>query len=347
MKRNMITGLALACAGAAAYAGLISILPPALRSLSPAAVSDVPTAINHQGVVTVEGVRFTGSGQFKFAIIDTTTGFNLWTNDGSALGQGGAPTSSVGVTITDGVYSVRLGASPMTAISPSLFANGNLKLRIWFDDGTHGTQQLAPDHDLTSVPYAMTVADGAIAPAKLASDVAVVPVGTLCATARSSSPSGWLLCDGSPVSRSVYAALFSAIGTTYGAGDGSTTFNLPDLRGRVPVGVDGAANRLTANDALANSGGEERHTLTSAESGMPAHSHGINDPGHNHAVMVCRDVSPGAGLKTPWSDGGCITGNYSSTKTTGITIQNATAVNASQSHNVMQPYVIVNYIIKF
>lgn len=75
-----------------------------------------------------------------------------------------------------------------------------------------------------------------------------VPTGSMMAYAGSSAPSGWLLCAGQAVSRTTYAALFSAISTAYGAGDGSTTFNLPDLRGRIPAGKDDmngtAANRL-------------------------------------------------------------------------------------------------------
>ena len=97
-------------------------------------------------------------------------------------------------------------------------------------------------------------------------------IGSIVATARSTAPTGWLLCDGAAVSRSTYAALFSAIGTAYGVGNGTTTFNIPDFRGRVPVGVDGAAARLTANDALGNSGGEEKHVLAFGES-QTSHLH--------------------------------------------------------------------------
>src|SRR5688572_13618888 len=83
----------------------------------------------------------------------------------------------------------------------------------------------------------------------------LLPVGTVFPYAGGSAPDGYLLCDGSAVSRTTYAALFTAIGGNYGAGDGSTTFNLPDLRGRVVAGKDdmggSSANRLTdANDGL-------------------------------------------------------------------------------------------------
>ena len=90
--------------------------------------------------------------------------------------------------------------------------------------------------------------------------------------AGSVAPSGFLMCDGSAVSRSTYSDLFEAIGTTYGAGDGSTTFGLPDLSGRVVIGV-------SSTHALSSTGGEENHTLLSSE--MPEHSHEV--PQHGHA----------------------------------------------------------------
>jgi len=94
------------------------------------------------------------------------------------------------------------------------------------------------------------------------------------------APAGWLLCDGSAVSRTTYAALFAAIGVLHGVGDGSTTFNLPDCRGRATVGA-GSGPGLTAR-GIGAKGGEENHVLTTAE--MPVHSHGVTDPGHAHGV---------------------------------------------------------------
>lgn len=76
-----------------------------------------------------------------------------------------------------------------------------------------------------------------------------VPVGTIAPFAGNTAPPGWLLCYGQAISRTTYAALFAVTGTTFGAGDGSTTFNLPDCRGRLPLGQDNmggvAANRVT------------------------------------------------------------------------------------------------------
>ena len=108
---------------------------------------------------------------------------------------------------------------------------------------------------ITKVPVASQVGLGG---------ASIVPSGVLCPYAGSVVPSGYLLCDGSAISRTTFASLFAAIGTGYGVGDGSTTFNLPDLQGRVPVGVgtNAAVNALNKNDgvALANRRPQHRHT---------------------------------------------------------------------------------------
>lgn len=90
-------------------------------------------------------------------------------------------------------------------------------------------------------------------------------VGQIVMLGMSATPPGWLLCDGAAVSRTTYAALFARIGTTYGAGNGSTTFNLPNLRDRFPVGAG-------SGYAAGATGGAASVALTVAQ--MPAHNHG-------------------------------------------------------------------------
>ena len=97
--------------------------------------------------------------------------------------------------------------------------------------------------------------------------------GSIVMFAGSTAPQGWLLCDGSAVSRSTYSALFDVIGTNYGEGDESTTFNLPDLTGRVAIGS-------SLNHPSTSTGGEETHVLTSQE--IPSHSHVVGQHGHGN-----------------------------------------------------------------
>jgi microcystin-dependent protein len=173
----------------------------------------------------------------------------------------------------------------------------------------------------------------------------LVPTGSVFATARVSAPSGYLICDGSAVSRTTYSALFSAIGTTYGSGNGSTTFNLPNLNGRTvfgvgtPTGASGATNHTLAQKA-----GEETHALSTSE--MPNHNHTITDPGHSHAPW-----SGGQFLSTSgsyyFSSGGTLDYNASfgttSIATTGITISSA---GSGLPHSNLPPYLVLTYVIK-
>ncbi len=165
---------------------------------------------------------------------------------------------------------------------------------------------------------AVTTTQFRLTPAKYDGTAVIgAPTGTVAQYAGSSAPTGWLLCDGTAVSRATYAALFAIIGTTYGVGDGSTTFNLPDIRGRAPIGA-GQGSGLT-NRALAATGGAETHTLTIAE--MPAHTHGgvfVNAAGY----------LPGSNAVVEF--------NFGSTGSAG----------GSGAHNNMQPFLVLNYIIK-
>lgn len=112
------------------------------------------------------------------------------------------------------------------------------------------------------------------------------PVGSLLDFAGTTPPAGYLACYGQAVSRTTYAALFAKIGTSYGAGDGSTTFNVPDYRGRVHVTLDNLggsdAGRLAAANTLGGSGGAETHTLTTAELAVHSHANTASQAAHNH-----------------------------------------------------------------
>ena len=123
----------------------------------------VPQVLNHQGRIAVEGVNFNGNGQFKFALVNANGSISYWSNDGTST-AGAAPSSPVTLTVTKGLYSVLLGDTAlanMTALPTSALNHGDVRLRIWFNDGTRGFQQISPDQRLASTPYAFQ-ADNAL-----------------------------------------------------------------------------------------------------------------------------------------------------------------------------------------
>lgn len=165
---------------------------------------------------------------------------------------------------------------------------------------------------------------------------AVVPVGAILPYGGTSAPSLWVLAYGQAISRTTYAALFTAYGTTYGVGDGSTTFNVPDLRGRVIAGQDDmggtSANRLTNQtggldgDTLGATGGAETHTLTEAQ--MPVHDHNLTD-GNGTNI-------------TKFGSGG---GKSFASTGDGSTDLDTDSAGSGTAHNNVQPTIILNYII--
>jgi len=121
------------------------------------AYGDIPLMINHQGLVKVEGFPFDGTGYFRFAIVDPDSGYNVWTNDGTKLGTSQTPTDAVTLPVVKGMYNVRLGdvsIPNMPPISSAVFDDDNVVLRVWFSDGSHGTELLDPDQVITSAAYA-------------------------------------------------------------------------------------------------------------------------------------------------------------------------------------------------
>ena len=117
----------------------------------------VPQVLNHQGRIAVAGVNFNGSGQFKFALVDATGLITYWSNDGTST-AGVEPTSPVTLAVTKGLYSVLLGDTAlanMTALSTTALDHADVRLRVWFNDGSRGFQQISPDQRLAAAPYAM------------------------------------------------------------------------------------------------------------------------------------------------------------------------------------------------
>jgi len=152
---------------------------------------------------------------------------------------------------------------------------------------------------------------------------------------------GWLKCDGRAISRDFYSQLFDTIGTSFGSGDGSTTFNLPDCRGRV-LGVLGQGSGLT-NRTIGNLVGAETHTLTISE--MPSHNHSITDPGHTHSYInnTNNQNTDNAFASETAADDADLSKTTGSS-TTGITINNT---GGGDAHNNMQPTIFMTNIFIF
>lgn len=167
------------------------------------------------------------------------------------------------------------------------------------------------------------------------------PTGTISMFGGNAAPSGYLLCDGSAVSRTTYADLFAVITTYYGSGNGSTTFNVPDLRSRVPIGLGQGSGGGSSGTGLPSGGssltnvtrgewkGEETHQLTTAE--LATHTH-----------------PPASPLTTFWGyyvsgDGGLAAGTSTYTQS-GVSATGATG--SGTAHNNVQPVMGVNFIIK-
>jgi microcystin-dependent protein len=183
--------------------------------------------------------------------------------------------------------------------------------------------RLAVEHNADGTQKTLAVTKGGTA-----KTYDVVPTGIVMVWTTTSAPTGFLLCDGSAVNRTTYADLYAVVGTTYGVGDGATTFNLPDLLGRVVIMVDGSANRITASstnggnaDTLGGAGGAQTHTLSTGEVAN-----------HTHALGQTAGVGS-VGLVTASDD---TTGTYISGTNGG-----------GGAHSNTQPWIALEYVIKY
>lgn len=198
----------------------------------------------------------------------------------------------------------------------------------------------------------------------------LVPVGSVVPYAGTNVPANWWVCEGQLLNRTSYSTLFAAIGTSWGAGDGTTTFALPDLRGRTLVGQDSAANRTPAATAIGAAAGSATVALTTAQ--LPAHNH-VVDPAvattsssgsHRHGIsanVVLQKAQVGYPDEDIWGNGYNQTPAYAfpaddpdrwtttdgaHTHTVDIPATATTSTGSGTAHENMPPFATIRWIIR-
>jgi len=248
-------------------------------------------------------------------------------SDQTALGASPASDDVVLISDTD-------AATLKSATTTELLST---ELAAWVGKGASGgTAALQIDGvDKLSVDSGgdTTVAgDLAVTGALTVTGAGLMPAGAITQYGGAAAPTGWLLCDGTEYPEASYAALFTAIGSTYNTG-GETTdyFRVPDFKGRVAAGVDSSAGRITSDNTIGASSGEEDHTLTEAQ--LAAHTHTIKTyTKDNDSVGVAGYAPSGTNQSSP-------TGSEYS----GDSVQ---STGSGTAFNILQPYLVVQYIIK-
>lgn len=211
------------CLPLRAFALLVFLLAGAVQA-------QVPNVLNYQGRVAVGAVNFDGTGQFKFALVNANASTTYWSNDGTST-AGGQPAAAVPLTVTKGLYSLLLGDTTlanMTAVPASVFANPDVRLRVWFSDGVNGFQLMTPDQRVAAVGYALVagsvpsgsitssmlapgavqssnIASGAVGGTQLASGAAAA---NLNASGLAAVPSGGIVGSNDPASAALLAQGF-------------------------------------------------------------------------------------------------------------------------------------------
>jgi microcystin-dependent protein len=254
------------------------------------------------GVVIPNGITTTVycDGTNFFTALSGTVG-NFTVN--GTLGVTGTTALTGALTGTTGVFS---GA--ISSVSPAF-------------TGTPTAPTAAPATNTTQIATtAFVLANGVL-------------TGGLIMWPTASAPSGFLLCDGSAVSRSTYAALFAIVSTTFGSGDGTTTFNVPNYTNRFPYGTTIGATGGSANATLVS----HTHTATSS----------VSDPGHNHGLWVDNDSAGAGGGGTRPLRREFIDSDQIVAASTGITVATTNSTEGSSATNAnLPPYLGINFIIK-
>jgi microcystin-dependent protein len=293
--------------------------------------------------------------------ISSVSGRNVTLSEGSCI--------VAGATFAEGYYQVVVSAAETETIAvgdPTLpridlivarvktteYGDATSTATVEVVTGTAATTPVAPTPAFSRYLVLATVNVAAgmssltttdVVPSRIRAGSATVPTGAIQMFAGSAAPSGYLICDGASVNRADFPALFTVIGTTYGSSSG-TTFNLPDLRGRTPIGV-GTGTGLTTR-TLGAMGGAENVTLTIAQ--MPSHNHGgsvVTGGAHTHDMTSVITAFAG----NTWN---IVNGNgwALATRTTvagqGSHTHTINSEGGGTGHPNMQPFLALNFIIR-
>jgi microcystin-dependent protein len=261
-------------------------------------------------------------------IIDTAIAGNSTVNVGSGnVTMTPAQTAAAILTFTGALTSATIVTLPPVP-GRWVISNQTTGFALSLRAGPTGAQVVIPSASIQNHVYYTdgvnifdaSASTAAISAAIVAALAVLVPPGLIVEFAMQTAPSGWLECNGNAMSRTVFAPLFAAIGTTWGNGDGATTFNLPDFRGVFRRGWDDSKG-IDVGRVFASSQSDSFASHTHLQN---PHTHMITDPGHVHGIGpsgVPLNVSIGG---VPANQPG---GGVTNSAVTGITVNNATAIN--------------------
>lgn len=310
--------------------------------------AQAPDQFSYQGVVRGPG---------NSLIDNTTIGVQITIRQGSATGPNIFTETHTPVTNAAGLFSIEIGtgANVNGSLSAIDWEMGPFFVEQAIDLMGGTSYSLTSTTELISVPYALYAKKVDRATQVAVADTAAgvsnagllgLSIGTVMLFAGDDTavPAGWLLCDGTAYDQSTYPALFSLIGAAYGTAPAGQ-FRVPDLRGRGPMGRDASQSEFAA---LGQTGGSNTHTLALSE--LPAHNHGGAqlDGRHRHNVGTkgfLRDATAAGNDFAPGGNGS--TGsNVQFTKTAGSHTHTISSQGEGNTHNNLQPYYTINFIIK-
>jgi len=283
--------------------------------------SDGNTIFTEDNVSTADSGEVDVDGATVITLTDVGSSVNLWNISNAASGSGpilaasGTDTNVPGNISSKGSGQLNLDAGATGKVVIGAASTGNIDLkRNTVITGTVSSTGLASPASLTCAGT-VTLVNAAID---------VLPAGVVMASAGALA-TGWLECNGDAVSRTTYVTLFNVLGTGYGVGDGSTTFNLPNMSRRVIMGRGGSST-ATIDNLLGSTGGAETHTLTTAET-----------PAHTHSYSTFNSVVQNVEIDTP----------NANVDKRGVTSGTTGSTGGGGAHNNVQPSMVMIYMIKY